>query len=303
VRYDAVIVGGGPAGLAAALTLGRARKRVLLCDAGPRRNTTAVHVHNFVTRDGITPDEFRRIGRQQLEAYPAVEVRDVRVEEMGGERDAFEVQLADGRVEARRVLLCTGMIDELPDLDGFRALWGKSIFICPYCHAWEIQDQRFAYLAATAEALAFSLLLRSWTSDVVVLTDGRFAVPPDVRARVTSGGVRVEERRIARLQVSGDRLERIEFIEGDPLARDVLFTHPPQRQVELVRSLGLALDAKGYVRVDDVLRETSTPGIYAAGDLVTPVQSAILAAASGTSAAAQLNHALTVDLATTGALR
>ena len=145
--YDVVIAGGGPAGLAAALLLGRARKRVLLCDAGTPRNAAAVHVHGFVTRDGITPAEFRRIGRQQLEAYPDVEAREVRVEEIRGERGAFDVRLTTGRVQARRILLCTGMIDELPEIDGFRALWGTSIFQCPYCHGWEIQNQRFGYLA------------------------------------------------------------------------------------------------------------------------------------------------------------
>ena len=142
--YDALIVGAGPAGLSAALTLGRARKRVLLCDAGPRRNAAAEHVHGFVTRDGVTPADFRRIGRQQLEPYRNVEVRDVAVEKISGERGAFEVRLTGRQEQARRVLLCTGMIDELPGGDGFRALWGTSIFQCPYCHGWEAQDRRFA---------------------------------------------------------------------------------------------------------------------------------------------------------------
>src|SRR5688572_30366020 len=159
MTYDVVIVGGGPAGLAAALTLGRARKRVLLCDAGVRRNEAAVGVHNFVTRDGIPPAEFRRIGRQQLETYPSVEVRDTRVERIGGEKGAFAIDLAGERVQAARLVLCTGMIDELPPIDGMREVWGTSAFQCPYCHGWEHQDQRFAYLAATADALPFALLL------------------------------------------------------------------------------------------------------------------------------------------------
>lgn len=300
--YDVVIAGGGPAGLAAALTLGRGRKRVLLCDAGPPRNAAAVHVHNFVTRDGITPAEFRRIGREQLEPYAGVETREVPVEEIRGERDAFEVRLTTGSVQARRILLCTGMIDELPAVDGFKALWGKSIFQCPYCHGWEIQDQRWGYLAAGAEALPFALLLRGWTSDVVVLTDGRFTVPLEMSARLAGAGVRVEERPIARLVPRADHLDRIEFAEGDALHRDALFVHPRQRQVDLIRSLGLTLDSMGYVQVDQMLRETSMPGIYAGGDLLTPVQGALLAAASGTQAAGMLNHALTVELAANGAL-
>jgi len=302
MHYDVVIAGGGPAGLAAALTLGRARKRVLLCDAGPPRNAAAVHVYNFVTRDGVTPAEFRRVGREQLEPYSGVETRNVHVEEIRGVCDEFEVRLTMGSVHARRILLCTGMIDELPDIDGFSGLWGKAIFACPYCHAWEIQDRRFGYLAAKVDALSSGLLLRGWTSDVVVLTDGKFDVPAETSALLAGSGVRLEERPIVRLVQRGEHLDRIDFDDGAPLHCDALFAHPRQRQVELVRSLGLALDQAGYVQVDDVRRETSIPGIYAGGDLVTPSQSAINAAASGTQAAGKLNHALTVERATKGAL-
>jgi thioredoxin reductase len=300
--YDVVIAGGGPAGLAAALALGRGRKRVLLCDAGPRRNAAASHMHNFVTRDGTPPAEFRHIAREQLEPYRSVEVRDVRIEEIRGERGAFDVRLATGAEQARRVLLCTGMVDEVPGREGFRELWGASLFQCPYCHGWEVRGQRFGYLAASAEAIPFALFLRGWTSDVVLLTDGTFAVPPESAASLAAAGVRLEERRIARLRPSGDHLEAVEFSDGGSLPRDVLFMHPPQRQVDLVLSLGLALDAKGYVQVDETQRETSRPGIYAGGDLVMEAQGALLAAASGMQAAARLNHALTLELAAAGAL-
>ena len=301
--YDAVIVGGGPAGLAAALALGRARKRVLLCDFGPRRNAAAVHIHNFVTRDGTPPHEFRRIGREELEAYPNVEVRDVAIEAIDGERGAFQVRLAEGEVAARRIVLCTGMVDELPELPGFRELWGTSIFQCPYCHGWEIQGRAFGALVSSVEMLEFALLLRGWSGRVVALTDGKFALPSEVAARLRSGGVEVDERPLARL-ITGEagELERIEFVEGDPLPLQVLFARPPQRQVAIVQSLGLSLDPAGFVIVDEVSRETSRSGIYAGGDLTTPMQGAVIAAASGVVAASMLNHALTVELATAGAL-
>lgn len=302
MTFDVVIVGGGPAGLAAALNLGRSRKRVLLCDAGPRRNAAAVHIHGFVTRDGTPPNDFRRIGRQQLEPYTSVEARDVRVEEIRGERGAFEVRLATGPVEARRILLCTGMVDELPEIDGYRELWGQSIFQCPYCHGWEVQDRRFGFLAPGVDALDFALFLRNWTRDVVLLTDGRFAVPPEAQERLTGAGIPIEERRIARLSGSEGRLEAVELAEGSPLPLDVLFARPPQRQVALVQSLGLEVDAGGYLQVNEQ-RQTSIPGIYAGGDLVTSAQSATLAAASGVQAAAMLNHDLTLELATSGASR
>jgi thioredoxin reductase len=302
MKYDVVIVGGGPAGLAAALTLGRARKRVLLCDSGSPRNAAAEQVHNFVTRDGVTPADFRRIARQQLEPYGNVAVRDERVRDITGERGAFEVRLGTGPVGADRIILCTGMIDELPDLEGFRDLWGTSIFQCPYCHGWEVQDQRFAYLVTNPERLPFALFLRGWASDVVLLTDGRCAIPDEMRGKLAGGRVAVEECAIRRLAARGGRLTQIELTDGRVLERDVLFVHPPQRQVDLVRDIGIALDDNGFIRVDETTRETSVPGIYAAGDLTTPMQGALLAAASGTRAAAMLNHALTEEMAVAGVL-
>ena len=302
MSFDVVIVGGGPAGLGAALNLGRARKRVLLCDAGPRRNAAAEEIHGFVTRDGATPADFRRIGRHELEAYTSVQVKDAGVEEIRGDRGAFEVRLATGEVvTARRILLCAGMIDELPEIEGFRGLWGRSIFIGPSCHGWEVQDRSFAFLAPSADVLEFALLLRGWASDVVVLTDGKYTVPAEVHERLAGGGVRVEERRITRLSAREGRLEHVELADGSRLRRDVLFALPPQRQVAVVQSLGLALDARGYVRVDEQ-RQTSIPGIFAGGDLVTPVQAAILAAASGVQAAGMLNFELTAELAISGVL-
>jgi thioredoxin reductase len=301
MHYDVVIAGSGPAGLSAALALGRARKRVLLCDAGPPRNAAAVHVHNFVTRDGIVPQEFRRIAREQLAAYPGVEVRSAWVESITGERGAFAVRVGSGMVNARRILLCTGMIDEVPPIPGARELWGRSIVQCPYCHGWEVQDRRFAYLGLEPTALEFGIFLRGWTSDVVALSNAHYAVPPDLRSRLAESHVSVEERAINRFVGEGDRLLAIEFADGGRLERDVLFLHPRQRQVDLVRELGLTLDAKGFVQVDETTRETSKAGIYAAGDLTTGAQGAILAAAAGTRAAAMLNHALTLELAHSGA--
>lgn len=302
MMYDVVIAGGGPAGLAAALALGRGRKRVLLCDAGPRRNAAAVHVQTFVTRDGITPGEFRRVAREQLRPYASVEVRDERVEEITGASGRFAVRLGAGSVEARRVLLCTGLIDELPPLEGLRELWGTSVFQCPYCHGWEVRDRRFGYLAAGLEACEFALLLRGWTSDVVLFTDGGFDLPAETAARLAAGGVRMEERRIRRLAGSDGRLASVEVADGASVPCDALFMHPPQRQVGLVLSLGLALDAQGLIVVDETRMQSSAAGIYAAGDIITRSQSALLAAASGMRAAAALNHELTAEMATTGAL-
>lgn len=317
MSYDVVIIGGGPAGLAAALALGRGRKRVLLCDSGPRRNAAAVHVHNFVTRDGTPPDTFRHIGREQLAEYPNVEVRDLRVLGVTGTRGAFRVSIdladpplepagdargggRDGGIEARRVLLCTGMIDEGLPVEGFAELWGHGIFQCPYCHGWELRDRPWGYLARGVEGLDFGLFLRGWTDTVTVFTNAAFAVPSEAAERLRAGGVRLETGLITRLEGREGAMAGVLVESGEHIACEVLYAHGPQRQVDLVSGLGLALDADGLVVVDPMTRQTSVPGIYAAGDLTTRMQGAIYAASMGTQAAAMINHELTVERALAG---
>ena len=303
--YDVLIVGGGPGGLAAALALGRARKRVLLCDSGPRRNAAASHLHNFVTRDGTPPEEFRRIGREQLATYPNVEVRNVRVESVSGTRGAFLIRLNSGEVQARRVLLCTGMIDEALPIEGFSDLWGHAIFQCPYCHGWEVQDRRWGVLldaANVAMLVPFALMLRGWTRDLVVFKTEAFDVAAESSAQLQQAGVRVETAPVRRLIGGGRSLEAVELSTGDRVPCDVLFAHPPQRQVDLVRSLGLTLDDHGFVQVEAMKGETSVPGVFAAGDLTTRGQAAILAASASVLAATRINFELNSELALIGAL-
>jgi thioredoxin reductase len=298
IPYDVVIVGGGPAGLSAALNLGRARKRVALFDAGPPRNAAATHINGFVTRDGTPPAEFRRIGREQLRTYPAVHVREAAVEAITREGELFVARVGEERIEARRVLLGVGMIDVMPDLPGFRELWGKSIFQCPFCHGWEIQDRPFGVLATSLMLVEFSLFLTGWSRDIVVFTGGAVDIPAELRARLASAGVVVEERPIRALRAREDGyLDAVELVGGEAVAREAIFTRTAQRQTALVSSLDLALDEQGYVRVDDH-KATSVAGIYAAGDLTTMMQTALMAAAAGAMAAAMMSHGLTTEALT-----
>jgi thioredoxin reductase len=300
--YDVVIIGGGPAGLSAALILGRGRKRVLLCDGGTPRNAVAAHMNGFVSQDGTPPREFRRIAGAQLEKYPQVERRGGLVEQIDGEAGALRV-LIDGELAwARRVLICTGMIDELPDTPGYRELWGRSIVQCPYCHGWEVQGQAFGCLLpanAAGPFLEFPLFLRGWSEDLVVLHEGA-QFSDELRARYAAAGVKLEERPLRRLisraaaDGSGPQLVAAELDDGTQLPMSVLFARPRQRQVPLVTALALALDEQGFVRVDEH-KATSRPGIHAAGDLTTMQQGALVAAAAGAQAAYLLNHALTME--------
>lgn len=292
--FDVAIVGGGPGGLAAALMLGRGRQRVLLLDAGTPRNARAHEVHNFVTRDGTPPAEFRRIAHEQLAAYPSVTRRAQWVERISGEKDDFTLHLRDSEpVRARRVLLALGMVDLLPETPGYRELWGHALFQCPYCHGWEVQDQRFGFIAPGPDKLDFAPFLKGWSADLVVFTNGAFEVPAENRDRLAAAGIPIEERPIRRLvPVEGeDRLEAVELEDGTRVERDVLFVRPPQRQVALVEDLGLTLDANGFVQLD-MRQETSRPGIFAAGDMATMMQTATGAAAAGQMAAAMIHHDL-----------
>jgi len=294
---DVVIIGGGPSGLSAALALGRARKRVLLCDAGPRRNAAAVHMHNFVTRDGTPPEEFRRIAREQLGAYANVAIRDTGVVAIAGERNAFTVRLGAGdEVRARRILLATGMVDQMLPIDGFRELWGQSIFQCPYCHGWEIQDQRWGFFVQVedaAHAAAFAMMLRGFTTRGLTVFG---ELPEDARAQLAAADIAITAVPVRRLVSRNGQLTALELADGTVIACEALFVRPPQRQVALVESLDLAVE-DGYLQIDPMTRETSRPGIFASGDLTTRLQTAIIAATSGMQAAAMINIELSADLA------
>lgn len=304
MSHDVVIIGGGPAGLSAALVFARARKRVLLCDGGTPRNATATHIHGFVTQDGTSPAEFRRIAGEQLRAYPNVEQRrGAMIDDLRGEAGALRVSIDGVEEETRRAILCTGMIDELPALPGYRELWGKAIFQCPYCHGWEVRDQPLGYLVPAVSPLAlelrleFALFLRNWSKDLIVFTDGAVDVPAELRARYAAADVGIEERPVRAMipDGAGAHLAAVELADGTRVARVAMFARPLQRQVPLVTKLGLALDEQGFVRAEGPLRDTSRSGVHAAGDLTTMMQGALMAAAAGAQLAYALNHALTME--------
>jgi thioredoxin reductase len=298
---DVAIVGGGPAGLAAALALVRSRKRVVLFDCWPPRNAAASEVRGFVTQDGTPPAELRRLAHEDLAAYETFELRDdMRVTAIQPVDGRFRIETAEHSIIARRVLLACGLVDVLPDLPGYRALWGTSVFQCPYCHGWEHRDRRFGYLANDSECLEWSVLLRAWTTDLVVFTSGAFEVTHAQRDRLAHAGIAVEDRPITALRARSGRLAAVVLASGPELARDVLFARPPQRQTPLVQALGLRLASRDLVHTENY--ETSIKGIYAAGDLMVHEHGASKAAATGASAAHALDEALTRELVFEGVL-
>lgn len=215
-------------------------------------NAAAIQLQNFVARDGTAPDALRRIALDQLATYPNVAVRDARVQHMVESRGGFQFTTGGGSVQARRVILCTGMIDEPLPIEGFADLWGHAIFQCPYCHGWEVQQRPWGYLARDAAAARFAVLLRGWSAQVSLFTHGLFEVDASLRIELEAAAVQIHEHPVARLRREGHILRGLELASGSVIPCETLFAHPPQRQVEVVTALGLALDADGFVRVDPV---------------------------------------------------
>lgn len=299
--WDCIVVGGGASGLSAGLVLGRARRHALVVDAGNQSNLPAHGIGGLLGHDGRSPAELYEIGRRELAAYPSVEVRTGEV--VSGERceDEFVIELGDGRRErTRRVLLAMGMEYRPPSLPGLAELWGKSLFHCPFCHGWEMRDQSLAVFANGERAVHASLLLRGWSDDVVLLTDGAADLDDDDRARMATAGIAVDERPVAELAASNGELAAVVFSDGTRLKRSGLLVATTLHQrSRLAEQLGVAYGeptpvAEAPVEVDGLCR-TSTPGVFAAGDLVAQMPQVAAAVAAGSLAATAVVQSLSSD--------
>ncbi len=288
--YDVIIVGAGPAGLSAALILGRSRRRVLVCDSGHPRNAASRAMHGFLTRDGMPPLEFLAVARDQLRQYDSVELRDIEVLSAQCRPDArFHVRLKDGSEHiSRKLLIATGVVDHLPAIPGFRELYGVSVFHCPYCDGWEVRDRPLAVYGSGARGLGLSLELTGWSRDLVLCTDGPSGIDGDGLARLARNGINIREEPVACLDGTV-RLERVVFTSGDPLPRHALFfTTGQTQQSELALGLGCDFNEKGTVRTGKY-ESTHLPGLYVAGDASRAVQWVVVAAAEGAEAAFAIN--------------
>ncbi|OLZ58527.1 NAD(P)/FAD-dependent oxidoreductase [Amycolatopsis keratiniphila] len=297
--FDVIVIGGGAAGLSAAQVLGRQRRSTLVLDAGQPRNAPSDGVHMFLSRDGFSPAELLRVGRDELSGYETVRLETARVAAVSGELDDFRVELADGRVErARRLVLATGQVDEPWDIPGLAERFGKCVFHCPFCHGYETTGKTLAVLGRDVPQVMLGLYVADrFGKDVVVLTDGAHELPAEALARLDKAGIPVRTDRVERVAGELDAVE-VHLAGGEVVRREALFHRAPTRQgAPFAADLGCEILDDGCVRVDE-FQATTVPGVSAAGDLARlPVLPDALtlvsqAAADGVRAAVWLEQGL-----------
>jgi thioredoxin reductase len=308
--FDTMIVGGGPAGLSAALLLGRSLKSVLVIDSGKPRNAVSHGANGFLSRDGIAPLELLQIGREQLAKYDTVKLHSGKVidaqhlaaTQTG--RDGFEVTLDNGeRFTARKLLLATGVKDILPDLDGFTELWGTGVFHCPYCHGWEVRDKSLAIYGSGATGVEQAMMLTGWSRDLILFTDGN-GLNDEQRQKLAKWGIELCEEKIVGLEGENGALTGVILANGKVIPRDGMFVQPKlQQHSDLAKKLGCdfaensfgiftnIFTENSFIRVGED-KQTSVPGLYAVGDTSNLLSQLTVVAAAGVVAAAAINRVL-----------
>ncbi|MDM7832332.1 NAD(P)/FAD-dependent oxidoreductase [Cellulomonas edaphi] len=295
--WDVVVVGGGSAGLSAALMLVRARRRVVVLDGAAPRNRFAPHMHAVLGHDGLPPTELLAKGRAEIESYGGVVVRaDVR----GARRtdEGFVVDTSAGRVVGRRVLVATGLRDELPDIPGLAEQWGRGVVSCPYCDGYEVRDRRIGVLAAGPGSAARAQLIRQWSSSVVLLTHGTDAADVDERAGLEARGIQVVDAPVVRVLTADGRLVGAELADGTVVDLDVVFAMPrPVPNDEVLRQLGAQRteSAHGAFVAVDEQGLTAVPGMWAAGNVVAPRANVPVAMGAGAGAGGAINYDLVLE--------
>jgi thioredoxin reductase len=293
---DIIIIGGSFAGLAAALQLGRARRRVLVIDAGRPRNRFAQHAHGFLGHDGRPPQAILQDARDQLERYLTVRLLQGTVAEAATSADGVHVALSNGdSFSARRLILATGVLDQLPDLPGLHERWGEGVVHCPYCHGYEVADRRLGILALSKLALHQAHMLRDWSAHVTLFTNAAVDLSGAERAALDARGVRVIETPVAEVAGAGRSIEAVRLRDGTTVPIDALFVTPTIRlALPFVEQLGCAIEdgPLGPIISTDMFKTTTVPGVFAAGDAARPMHSISLAVADGAIAGVAAHRSL-----------
>lgn len=285
-HFDVVIIGGSYSGLAAGLALGRAQLNVLIIDSGNPCNKQTPYSHNFLTQDGIRPEDIADIARKQLRKYPTVEVSEGLV--MNARRTAngfFEVQTDAGeRIRAYKLVFATGIKDELPNIPGFAESWGISALHCPFCHGWEVRNEPTGIFARGDEGYELCKLIFNWTTDLYLFTNGESLLSQEQLAKLEKRGIKVMENQIARLEHADGYIKNVVFTNAEEVALKAIYARLPFVQSCLIpQSIGCEISEEGYIKIDPSF-ETTVSGIFACGDNTTRTRTLANAVATGTSA-------------------
>jgi thioredoxin reductase len=295
-HFDVIIVGGSYAGLAAAMALGRALRRVLIIDGGRPANRQTPHSHNFLTQDGRTPAEIAGLGRQQVEAYETVQFLEGLVTAAWRTEAGFGLRTEWGQeLFARKLIFATGIKDLLPAIDGVGGCWGISVLHCPFCHGYEVRDESTGILANGDAGFEFARLIANWTPDLRLLTNGDATLSAEQAGQLAARGVTVVEKEIEKLEHDRGSLQFVQFKDGTKLALRALYTRPAfEQHCAAIADLGCELTEQGYVRVD-ALQHTTVPGVFACGDNASSMRTVANAVGSGTAAGMTASKELALE--------
>jgi thioredoxin reductase len=291
--YDCIIIGGGPAGLNAAVVLGRCRRRVLIFDTDEQRNRHSHGMHNYLTRDGMLPLDFLQHCYRELEKYSVQLLRRRIVKATKNEEGLFVVRDEEGRLyHSKKLLVATGLTDMLPPVPGLREMYGRSVFHCPYCDGWEVRDKKLGVYAKNKEGWELALALKGWSDSVTLYTDGKNKVKPEQQKELDAHNVRVVRSPIDRLHGNDGQLEKIVFTNGEEEGCDALFfVNGYTQQCNLAEAFGCRMSRKGVV-ITNRVQQTSIDGLYVAGDASKDMHFVVVAAAEGAKAGVTINKEL-----------
>lgn len=290
---DVIIIGGGPAGLNAAVVLGRCRRKVLLFDTGSQRNRNSHGMHNYLTRDDILPAHFIQICHQELKKYSVAFLKKKVVYGQKNNDNIFEVRDEDGTYyHAKKLLIATGLTDKVPEVEGFKEMYGKSVFHCPYCDGWEVRDKKIGVYARNKEGWELALSLKAWSKQVTLYTDGKNNIKPFQKEHLDANGITINKNIIARLEGNNGQLEKVVFNNGDEDTCDAMFfVNGYTQQCNLVETFNCVVNKKGVV-ITNRFQQTKTTGLFVAGDADKDVHFVVVAAAEGAKAGVIINKEL-----------
>jgi thioredoxin reductase len=295
-KFDVIIVGASYSGLAAGMALGRALRKVLIIDSGMPCNRFTPHSHNFITQDGKVPGEIAAIARRQVEAYSTVKFLGGLAVGAVAKDGIFEVTTESNKTfTATKLIFATGVRDLMPDIPGFAECWGKSVIHCPYCHGYEVRNERTGILSNGEFAFEYASLVFNWTKDLSLYTNGRSALTDEQRRKLTGYNISIVEDEVERLEHADGYLQKIIFRNGKSATLKALYSRPPFVQhCEIPESLGCEITADGYVKTEPT-QMTTVPGVYACGDNTSRWRTVANAVAMGTMTGMMVNRDLILE--------